>query len=277
MPTIDEKRVFDDRTGASTLYLATDVGLVRVVVADDRVGEYGVVRPGTVRDLAFVGGRFVVADGESVTVDDEPTGLGRARAVGSDATDAVLVVLDDGAVRRLAGPPLGTARETRAVDGGLLATPDGVWRATGDDLRPAGLSDVRDVVRPGTESPPLAATAAGLYALGPGWDRRVEGEFVAVARGPETAVALSAGGEVHRGAAGAWTRLPDPPGSLEAVDVARGPETTYVAGRGGRLAVRVDDGEHGWRTRALGTPGVSRLTARPEPKGERAGPGSDET
>jgi hypothetical protein len=279
--SIDEKRVYDDREGANVCYLATGVGVVRVAVSDDLVGEYGVVRPGAARDVAVVDGAVVVATDEDVVVDGEATGLGPALAVGTDTGGGVLVVTEDGTARRPDGPALGHVPDARAVAGGLVAAPDGVYRV-GDDVSHAGLDDVRDVAGGTGAAPPLAATAAGLYALGPGWSRRVDGAFAAVASGPDGAVALDGDGRVHLsvadGGAGrpldAWERLPALPAALDPVDCARGAGVTYVAGEDGRLAVRLDGAE--WRVRTLGAPGVRRLVVG-EPKGERGPAGSDRT
>ncbi|MFB6167856.1 MAG: hypothetical protein ABEJ43_03315 [Haloferacaceae archaeon] len=275
MSSIDEKRVYDDREGANVCYLATRVGAVRVAVSDDLVGEYGVVHRGEVRDVAVGGGVLVVATEEDVVVDGEATGVGAARAVGTDPAGEPLAVRDDGTVCRPGDGDLGRVPDARAVDGGLVAAPDGVYRV-GDGVRPAGLDDVRDVAGGGT---PLAATADGLYALGPGWTRRATGGFAAVAHGPDGPVALDDEGEVRRGegtdsADEAWSRLPALPDSVAPVDCGRGVGVTYVAGEEGRFAVRVDGGE--WRTRSLGTPGVRRLIVG-DPKGERVGAGSDRT
>ena len=287
MSSIDEKRVYDDREGANVCYLATDVGVVRVTVSDDLVGEYGVVRRGTARDVAVVDGQVVVATDESVVDGGVATGVGPALAVGTDARGGLLVVAADGTVQRPGGPALGSVADARAVAGGLVAAPDGVYRV-GDEVSHAGLDDVRDVAGAGGGTngtggaTPLAATAAGLYALGPGWSRRVEGAFVAVTGGPDGAVALGDSGRVHRSLVDetsgrpldAWERLPPLPAAVDPVDVGRGAGVTYVAGEGGRLAVRLDGG--GWRARLLGTPGVHRLVVG-EPKGERGPAGSDRT
>jgi hypothetical protein len=274
--TIAEKRVFDDREGARRLYLATGVGVVRVAAADERVGEFGVAHPGATHDVATTAAGVVAATADDVLVDGEPAGGGRALAVGTDRAGAPLAALADGTVRRLEGPALGRVPDARAVDGGLVAAPDGLYRLTpGDEVAGAGLDDVRDVAGRGT---PLAATDDGLYALGPGWTERRGGAFDAVARGPDAAVALAADGAVHRGSGEEWTTLPALPAGLNAVDVARGPATTYVAGREGRLAVRGDGGR--WRTQALGTPEVARLAVdagERESKGERAGARSGRT
>ncbi len=283
--SIDEKRVYDDREGANVCYLATGVGVVRVDISDDLVGEYGVVRPGTARDVAVVGGALVVATGDDVTVDGEAAGIGPAVAVGTDAAGEGLAVVEDETVRRLDGTALGQVPDARAVDGGLVAAQNGVYRVR-DRVNHAGLEDVRDVAGvargnadEGGAGPPLAATADGLYALGPGWARRAAGAWRAVANGPDGAVALDAEGRVHRSASGAgraetWERLPALPNALGPVDCGRGAGVTYVAGADGRFAVRLDGDE--WRTRTLGTPRVTRLVVG-EPKGERGGAGSDRT
>jgi hypothetical protein len=282
--SIDEKRVYDDREGANVCYLATGVGVVRVAVSDDLVGEYGVVRPGTARDVAVVGGALVVATDEDVTVGGEAAGLGPAVAVGTAATGDGLAVLEDGTVCRLDGTALGQVPDARAVDGGLVAAENGVYRVS-DGVNHAGLEDVRDVAgvaredADGGAGPPLAATADGLYALGPGWARRATGGWRAVANGPDGAVALDAEGRLHRSASDAeraetWERLPALPDALAPVDCGRGAGVTYVAGADGRFAVRLDGDE--WRSRTLGTPRVTRLVVG-EAKGERGGAGSDRT
>lgn len=281
MSSIDEDRVYDDREGANVCYLATDVGVVRVAVSDDLVGEYGVVRRGTARDVAVVDGRVVVATDQDVVDDGAATEVGPALAVGTDARGGVLAVAVDGTARQPSGPALGSVPNARAVAGGLVAASDGVYRV-GDDVSHAGLDDVRDVAGGTGATPPLAATATGLYALGPGWSRRVEGGFAAIAVGPDGAVALDDGGRVHLSVADgtgrrpldAWERLPSLPATVDPVDVGRGAGVTYVAGRDGRFAVRLDGVE--WRTRMLGAPGVRRLVVG-EPKGERGPAGSDRT
>lgn len=277
MSSIDEKRVYDDREGANVCYLATGVGVVRVTVSDDLVGEYGVVRPGAARDVAVVDGAVVAATDEGVVVDGEATGLGPALAVGTDTGGGVLVVAEDRTVQRPDGPALGHVPDARAVAGGLVATSDGVYRA-GDGVRYAGLDDVRDVASGTGAAPPLAATADGLYALGPGWSRRGTGGWRAVAAGADSPVALDDEGRAHLSETGAaaesWTRLPALPDDFAPVDCGRGVGVTYVAGERGRFAVRVDGDE--WRTRSLGTPGVRQLVVG-DPKGERGGAGSDRT
>jgi hypothetical protein len=282
--SVDEKRVYDGREGANVCYLATRVGVVRVAVSGDLVGEFGVVDRGDVRDVAVVGGSLVVASDEDVAVDGEATGVGPARAVGTDATGAALAVRDDGTVCRPGGGDLGRVPGARAVDGGLVASSNGVYRVTAE-VSHAGLDDARDVsgvVREGAGGAPLAATAAGLYALGPGWSRRAGGGWRAVAAGADGSVALDDEGRVHRSGAGAatergtgtWERLPALPDDLDPADCGRGVGVTYVAGEDGRFAVRVDGDE--WRTRSLGVPDVRRLVVG-DPKGERGGAGSDRT
>jgi len=75
--SIDERWVYGDHEGARTLYLATEAGVVRVAVAGDRVGEFGVVAPGPARDIAVADGRLVVAGETDVTCDGDPTAPGR--------------------------------------------------------------------------------------------------------------------------------------------------------------------------------------------------------
>lgn len=67
--------------------------------------------------------------------------------------------------------------DVRAVDGDLVATASGIYRAANTDLQHVGLEDVRDVSTAGV---PLAATASGLYRLGNGWMDELDGDFHAV-------------------------------------------------------------------------------------------------
>jgi hypothetical protein len=254
---IAEKRVFDDRAGETTLLLAARAGLVRVSVADDRVGRFGLVGREPTTDVAVTAdGRVVVATPDAVRVDGEPTGHGGAVAVGT--TDGAVLAADDaGRVSRTDGDgdgwrPLGTVGAVRAIDGALVAAADGVARATADGLVGVGLDDARGVAAAGR---PLAATADGLYALGNGWLVEREGGVAAVAGAADgRALAVADDGTTlrRRAVGGDWAATE--PTGLAAVAV--GPTAEYGATAEGRLAV---DAGAGWRHRALGVEGVRRV------------------
>lgn len=69
----------------------------------------------------------------------------------------------------------------RAVDAPLVATDRGVFRIVDDRLVAAGLEDVADV---DATDDPLAATPAGLYALGNGWQSLLDEPTEAVSVAP---------------------------------------------------------------------------------------------
>jgi hypothetical protein len=268
MDDIAAKRVHDDRREGAVVYVASETGLARVAVAGDRVGRFDLARSDPVSDVAVVGGNVVVA-AEDVAVDGEATGFGPAVAVGADRDGALLAADEDGRVARRAADgwtTLGRVGSARAIDAGLVAAADGVYRVTADGLAPAGLTDVRDVAGGGR---PLAATADGLYALGNGWLDRLDGPFRAVAAAPDGR-ATAVGDDLYvRGADGdEWgpVDLPDGVAPADVVDAGHAPEARYaVTGDGVVLAAA---GE-GWRRRALGVTGVRGLAVAGPAEAER--------
>jgi hypothetical protein len=253
--TIDEKRVYADRTGAAEVLIAAEQGVVAVSLSADLVGEFGLDHRAPVRDVATTENRRVVATSEDVLVGSyEPAGFGPAVAVGFDGSGAALAAGPDGRVARLDGgwTTLGTVDDPRAVDGGLIATADGVHRVVDDGLRDVGLGDVTDVHGRGT---PLAATASGLYRLGNGWMDERDGAFVAVsAADGDRAAAADGSGVVVREAAGEWSAVETP--ATDVVDVGFTDAATVAVTATGTLLADAGDG---WRTRELGVTGVSRL------------------
>lgn len=248
MSTIEEKRVYDERAGDTTVYLATGTGVVSVSVAEDRVGTFGIERRCDARDLAVVDGRLTVATDEDLLVGDEPTDFGPAVAVGG--ADAPIAVGPEGRVARYGGDgwiDLGRLDAVRAIDGDLLATPQGVYRA-GSDLQAVGLDAVNDVSAAGV---PLAATDGGLYRLGNGWMDEFTGAFDLV-----TADRRVPPGDLDRACAvsddgpfvyddGDWREL-DCPADPATVAVA---DALYAASEDGELFVDAGDG---WRSQSLG-------------------------
>ncbi|SDR32449.1 HVO_0234 family beta-propeller protein [Natronobacterium texcoconense] len=200
MLSIEEKRVYGDRDEATEAYVSSPMGVVRVRIAGDNVGEFSLCARCDARDVAASDGRVAVATDEDALVlaseeSDEPTfaetGFGPAVAVGY-VDERLVAAGPDGRVARLEAngkwtvlEPKGgderrtaTIDEVRAIDGDLVGTDDGVYRVHGDELEHAGLSDVRDV---GAAGVPLAATGDGLYKLGNGWMKIYERPFDAVA------------------------------------------------------------------------------------------------
>ncbi len=288
MQSIEEKRVYGDRRGAITAYVASAMGVVRVRIAGDTVGEFGLCERCDARDVAASSDAIAVATAEDVRIleleeestsdregdapvvaDDESfveTGFGPAVAVGFDDGDVLAAGPDGRVACRTAGADEWTSltadleSTVRAIDGDLVGTDDGVYRVSDDGLAHAGLSDVRDVSAAGV---PLAATADGLYKLGNGWMQLLAGTFETVAADPRSerselvrAHAVAADG-VYEFVADEWHAID---GSSEHIVGVGYGETTYaVTDAGTFLAWR--DGE--WRTRALGVRDVTGLAVPP--------------
>ncbi|WP_254762486.1 HVO_0234 family beta-propeller protein [Natrinema marinum] len=289
MDTIEEKRVFGDREGAITVYVASAIGVVRVRVAGDTVGEFGLCERCTARGVAATPSSVAVATDEDVrefaledtqtddggagdgpvAAGDESfaeTGFGPAVAVGYDGGDLLAAGRDGRVARRPAGTDAWTTltddlgTPVRAIDGDLLGTDDGVYRVHDDGLDHAGLTDVRDVSAAGV---PLAATADGLYKLGNGWMEVLEGDFRTVAADPrsergrlERAHAVSDDAVYEYAADGEWRALEgvsQPSGGI--VGVGYGDAVYAVTADGTFLSAS----EGGWRTRTLGVTDVAGL------------------
>ncbi|OLZ42447.1 hypothetical protein A6E15_16410 [Natrinema saccharevitans] len=276
MHSIEEKRVYGDREGAITAYVASATGVVRVRVAGDTVGEFGLCERRPARDVATTDEAVAIATDEDVRVarleDGEDTetfaetGFGPAVAVGADGGELFAAAPDGRIARRPAGTEEWTDLEgegvaaVRAIDGDLVGTDDGVYRVRDGGLDHAGLTDVRDVSAAGV---PLAATAEGLYKLGNGWMPIREGPFDAVSADPRSepgrlARAYAIAGEEIYGYAGddEWRAIED--ASEPIVDVGYG-ETTYAVTEAGTFLAA---GEDGWRPHPIGVREVTGLAVR---------------
>ncbi|MHC3436870.1 HVO_0234 family beta-propeller protein [Natrialbaceae archaeon A-gly3] len=288
MLSIEEKRVYDDQGGVTEAYVASGVGLVRVSVANDIVGEFTLVSRGTARDVAAEGRAVAVATDEDILIstredneDLEPTDFGPAVAVGYADGDLLAASPEgriahhrDGEWVDLETPTL----EVRAIDGDLLATDKGVFRVRGDEVTHAGLEDARDVSAAGV---PLAATADGLYKLGNGWMKEYEGSVDVVVADPRNepgdleVAHAAAGANVYAYDDDEWLELPPATGPVAAIGHG---ETVYAVTDGGEFLVAGEAGElsdvsrspteaatgQWWRSRTLGVTDVRGL-AVPEP------------
>ena len=275
MPTIDEKRVYTETSGAETVYLASGVGVVSVSVSDDLIGEFGVRLRCHARDVATAGPLVTTATDEDVFVRDrrtdadetgneagggtvfEPTGFGPATAVGfhegrllagdADGRVARFEADDGGSPGDGTWEPLGGAGAVRAVDGGFLAADDGAYRIDASGLRPVGLDDARDV-----DGEPLVATEGGLYKLGNGWMDVLAGPVTAVDAACGRGLAVRDGDlYIRESDTDEWVDAGLPfDGDNEIATVAHGETAAYAVTGSGRIAVRVPGGE--WRDRSLG-------------------------
>ena len=256
--SLDEKRVYADKAGTTTAFVATGAGLARVEVSDDIVGEFALERGGPATDVAAADGRLAVATPEAVLVSDgerfTETGFGPAQAVGFHDG---LVATGDGRIARLEDDEgvedgewttLGRLDDVRAVDGDMVAAASGVHRLDGTHV---GLDDANDV---STAADPLAATADGLYYLANGWMTAREGAFETVAGDADGTAHAATAEALYERADGEWRAVDLPVGGAVA-DVAYG-DATYVVTRDGTFLANAGDG---WRHRSLGLPDVSAV------------------
>jgi hypothetical protein len=261
--SLDEKRVYADRAGTTTAFVASAAGVVRVEVSDDIVGEFALERRGPVTDLAAADGHLAVATPDDVLVSDGEaftgTGFGPAEAVGFQ--DGLVAAGGGRIARRGDGgwTTLGELADVRAVDGDMVAAASGVHRLDGTHV---GLDAAADV---STAGGPLAATDDGLYYLANGWVAALEGAFAVVAGHPDgrahaaTAEALY---EREGGGGGDGWRAVDLPVGGAVADVARtdadggDADATFAVTRDGTFLASAGDG---WRHRSLGIPDVSAV------------------
>lgn len=281
MTTIDEKRVYSDKSGKLEILVATEIGVVVVDVSADRIGGFGIEHRCTAYGVAVGEGTVAVATDEDVLVgtDFATTGFGPAAAVGfdgdalfaaneagwfarydgevdADAADAADAETGDEAIPANADEwtEFGTVEDVRAIDGPLVAAADGVYRIDDGGVNHAGLDDARDVAGHGT---PLVATGDGLYTLGNGWMEVLDGPFRAVASDGERAHAVSST-ELYAREAGEWSTV-DLPTDEPVVDVAYGEGVVFAVTEAGTFLLDAGDG---WRSQALGLHGVAELAVR---------------
>jgi hypothetical protein len=278
--TIDEKRVYGERRGAQTAYVASRIGLAAVSISGEAVGEFGLIHRGEVQDVAADAGTLVVATGEDVYVADGGDGedraadgegvadltddgfgtdFGVATAVGVDVDGQPLAAGRDGRLSRYVDgwQPIGTVpAAVRAFGRDTVACADGL-RSLADLDRPT-LQNVRDVDDPG----PVVATDDGVYrrettvddrraADETAWHRERKGATDRVAVAGDRLAAV-ADGTLLLNAGGNWER-PETVGEVR--DVAAG-ERCYAVTEDGRVLV---EGEAEWRSRSIGLRDVRRI------------------
>lgn len=252
--SLSEKRVYADATDATTAFVGTTSGVVRVSVSDDIVGEFSLEWNSQVTDIASADGRLAIATPDDVFVRSDgafhETGFGPASAVGYGENGALLAAGDGRLARYDSGwGRLGAIEDVRAIDGRMAAARSGVHRLDGTHV---GLEDVRDISTTGT---PSVATGSGLYSLANGWVRDLEGGFSAVA---------SDGTASHAATTETFYRRDTPQNDWTTVELPVGGAVRDVAHACGVYAV-TEDGTFlanvgdGWRHRSLGVPGVTGL------------------
>lgn len=268
MTSLDEKRVFSERTGTRTAMVAADIGVISVSVSGGRVGEFGLEHRCKARDVCTYDGRTAVATAEDVLIEYDATNHGEAVAVGW-FMGSLIAAAPDGTVSWYdtdRWTPIGIVEGPTAIDTELVGGSGGVYRITEGDCRSVGLSNVQDVAVAGV---PLAATTDGIYALGGGWTNEHEGNFRAVASGPGGRSFAATGEAVYErtgivaddsrseGNVGLWRSIED--GGQGVVDIATTVGLTLTIAADGTLRTNAGDG---WRDRALGLEEPRAITLR---------------
>ena len=278
MQTLTEKRVFGAKTGVTDIFVSTDNGVAAVTVSADQIGAFGLTNRESATAVAATTDRLMLGTDQGLLAADIDAADRSAdvadpafNAIGGetitevaaiDLTPEGIIVADtDGGVSRgdhakpVTEPPawerLGTTDGVRAIDAGLVAAADGVYRIDDGGLTTIGLTDVRAVTGVGQ---PLAATADGLFRLANGWQPIADGAFRAVAAdGHGHAHAVGEAGLLVRSADdGAWTTTA-PPVEAPIVDLAADRGIVAAVTDGGTLCVTAGNG---WRQQRLGLPGA---------------------
>ncbi|RLM56582.1 hypothetical protein DVK02_08765 [Halobellus sp. Atlit-31R] len=263
-------RARDVATSGALVAVATDED---VLVADRRAPSGGdSAAAGRVDAPAFKSTDFGPAsavgfdEGALLAGDDggrlgrcaEPAAVASAGETGGEPTDGSAGESTDGSAGESADEPeatwtdVGTTGGVRAIDGGLVAAADGVYRVSERSVTHAGLDDARDV-----DAEPLVATGTGLYKLGNGWMDVLPGPVDAVDAAGGRAHAVSEGTLYARdpaaGADDAW-HAEALPVDTDVVAVTHGAASSYAVTADGTLAVRTSDE---WRYRGLGVTDVT--------------------
>jgi hypothetical protein len=259
----EERQLFEPRDGGAVAYVTSELGLVRVDLGPDRIGEFSLVERCQATAVAVDASLAAVGTDDAVLLDTgdgfESTGFGPAVAVGVD-DGTVLAAGPDGTVscRENDGTwnSVGAVTDPQRFDGRYLAAGDGVYRV-GTELERIYDGGARDVTDEGRR----VATDDGLRRHEDGhWHREHDGA-VSVVSGR---YALDAAGLLER-SGDRWKRVTTPAdGDLVAlVDGA----CLYAVTADGRFLVsvpgeRATDGQEGWRSRTLGVRSVTDLGVR---------------
>jgi len=259
----EERRLFEPRDGGAVAYVTSDLGVVRVDLGPDRIGEFSLVERCQATAVAVDDSLAAVGTDDAVLMDTgdgfESAGFGPAVAVGVD-DGTVLAAGPDGSVSRRENDgtwdSVGTVTDPQRFDGRLLAAGDGVYRV-GTELERVYDGGARDVTGDGVR----VGTDDGLFRHEDGhWHREHDGAVSVVSR----RYALDSEGLLElRG--GRWEQVATPAGGdlVALVDGA----CLYAVAENGRFLVsvpgeRATDGQEGWRSRTLGVRGVTDLGVR---------------
>jgi len=259
----EERQLFEPRDGGAVAYVTSELGILRVDLGPDRIGEFSLVERRRANAVAVDGSLAAVGTDETVLIDAgdgfTPTDLGPAVAVGADDR-TVFAASPDGTVTRRenagAWALVGTVSDPRQFDGRYLAAGDGVYRVD-SGLQRIYDGGARDVTSEGSR----VATDDGLVRHEGGeWHREHEGR-VSVLAGR---YAVDANGLLEL-SGDRWDRRATPAGG-DPVALVEG-ACLYAVTDDGQFLVsvpgeRATDGQGGWRSRTLGVRGVTDLGVR---------------
>ena len=268
MQSLDEKRVFAPDRPARTLYVGTDRGLIALSVAGVHLGRYSMAIRGTVHALCATPAGVIAAVDDRVEAiggaelpSTMPATTGEVAVLGADAA-AVWTATDDLVTRYPCsdgGDPgrYRTGGAVTAIAPPFIGTTDGLLRYTPDGLQSVGLEQVTALT-----SAPLVGTTEGLYTLGNGWMRQLEGHVLAAASHPShSAVATDTG--IYTGASG-WAALDAPPAPSVALAVSA--DVVYAISADGIVMAHLP-GEP-WTQTHLGVGGITGVVIAPTTNGK---------
>jgi hypothetical protein len=262
----DERHLFGERRQTTTGFLASDMGVLRVELAPDRLGEFGIVERRRATDIAAGKQLAVATEDDVMTAGDDrteftPLGFGPAAAVGIDET-TLYAASPDGTVARASiaaadgdtteWETLGDVSGPRAFEGPVLATASGVVRVA-PTFETLGLDDVADVA---SGDHLLAGGENGLFEYADGdWVGLFDRPITRVTAGDDAVCAVTADGAVLRRTDAAWDVISVPEGTTATAVAAT--QSLYVVTEAGDVLISADptaatDGVGGWQSEPLG-------------------------
>ena len=268
MQSLDEKRVFAPDRPARTLYVGTDRGLIALSVAGVHLGRYSMAIRGTVHALCATPAGVIAAVDDRVEAiggaelpSTMPATIGEVAVLGADAA-AVWTATDDLVTRYPCsdgGDPERhrTGGAVTAIAPPFIGTTDGLLRYTSDGLQSVGLEQVTALT-----SAPLVGTTEGLYTLGNGWMRQLQGHVLAAASHPSHSAAATDTG-IYLGASG-WAALDAPPAPSVALAVSA--DVVYAISADGIVMANLP-GEP-WTQTHLGVSGITGVVIAPTTNGK---------
>lgn len=265
-----DRRLFGDEIPTNDVLIACDLGIARLDLAMDRLGQMELADRRPARSVAIGDGTVIAGSEDGVLVDTgdgfEQSGPATEIAAVGVATDGKLCAATTAGqvYTRVEGgswTSVGHVEGPNRFDGSLLGAESGVYRV-GDDIEALGAQSVNDVSINGSL---VAATDDGTVkrddASG-AWRTIHDHPSIAVSQQGEDLYIVTPD-DVVRGTPGDWTPLavPETPVDICIAETLVGStdEGTLLMHPG---TVEPTDGQRGWRTQAIGLRGVRELAKR---------------